>query len=184
MPITLPTFLPGQLALLRGCARDYDALSAFHYVAPRPATWADVWVVRYRSSAREEPGDERPVAVGVLSYPVPSSFGRETYFNRRHFSRRENLVFANQHIRTISRVIVHPQFRALGLSTLLVRTLCDACRTRYVEALASMGRAHPLFERAGMMLVRPTRRGKPLYYIFDRGPVMKSGTLTQGDSHV
>ena len=160
---------------MRGTVRDYDALAPFHYVAPRPATFAAIWVVRYRDGPR---APARPVAVGVLSYPVPSSECRELYLgrgegregrSREERTRDENLRFANRHIRTISRVIVHPQFRSIGLSTLLVRTLCQRATTRYVEAFAAMGRLHPFFQRAGMTSCELRgERHRPMYFIFDR----------------
>jgi hypothetical protein len=169
----LPDFLPGQLTLDRGSSSDYHALAGFHYVARRPATWAGVWTVRY-SHPRAELGNASPsrvVAVGVLSYPVPSCRARERYFERTRFTRNENLIFANQHIRTISRIIVHPQFRSLGLSTALVRCLCEKCDTRYIEAIAMMARAHPFFERAGMKRIEPIDPDEPAYFILDRSNV-------------
>jgi len=65
-------------------------------------------------------------------------------------------------------VIVHPQFRSLGLSSILARWMCEQCDTRYVEALAAMGRAHPFFERAGMTRFEPTEKSGAVYYLFDR----------------
>ena len=94
--------------------------------------------------------------------------GQDYVFNLAGKSYGEQLRFANANLRTISRVIVHPQFRALGLSTQLIRCLCAHCPTRYVEASAMMGRAHPLFERAGMTRVEPQGDDEPIYYIFDR----------------
>jgi len=172
----LPDFLPGRLALQRGSPRDYVELEAFHYLPKRPATWAQVWTIRYhekpaelRSAANWGRGNgSRVVAVGVLSYPVPSSHARERHLGREQFTRRENLVFANQHIRTISRVVVHPQFRSLVLSTILVRCLCENCPTRYVESIAMMARAHPFFEKAGMRRIDPVSPDEPVYFVFDR----------------
>jgi hypothetical protein len=165
--LDIAEFLPGRFTLTRGSVRDYDALAPFHYLRGRPATFADIRIVRYH--ARDHPSEtSRLVAVGVLSYPIPSSASRERFLNREHFSRRENLDFANRHIRTISRVIVHPQFRSLGLSTLLVRCLCRHCTTRYVEAIARMGQIHPFFQRAGMRQVNSRGKQKPVYFIFDR----------------
>ena len=166
----IPDFLPCQLTLQRGVPGDYLDLEQFHYVARRPATYADVWSIRCCDAGTPS----RVIAVGVLSYPVPSCHARETVLNRRHFTRRENLVFANQHIRTISRVVVHPQFRALGLSTALVRCLCAHCDTRYVEAIAMMARAHPFFERAGMRRVETDSEDHPIYFILDRESTSES----------
>ncbi|HVT87404.1 MAG TPA: GNAT family N-acetyltransferase, partial [Tepidisphaeraceae bacterium] len=81
---------------------------------------------------------------------------------------REHLLFANEQIRTISRVVVHPQFRSIGLSSVLVRCLIQQCSTRYVEALAQMGRAHPFFEKAGMRRIDPVNEKTPVYFIYDR----------------
>ena len=186
----LPNFLPGRLVLERGGSRDYQSLAAFHYAAGPPATWAGVWVVRYLSkwmgvsecgcagvnSARtpthgytDTPTQsaERTIAVAVLSYPVPSCRPRERWFGLAG-TRNENLRFANANLRTISRVVVHPQFRALGLSTLLVRCLCAHCDTRYVEAIAQMGHVHPLFTRAGMVRTNLDHSDEPAYFVLDR----------------
>jgi GNAT superfamily N-acetyltransferase len=177
---TLPDFIPGTLTLRRGSSRDYAALEQFHYIQRRPATWAAVWVIQYHSvrayRSVEHPvrfdgcptGASRPVAVGVLSYPVPSCRLRERVLGIERLSRREKLRWINRNVRTISRVIVHPQFRSLGLSSILVRCLCDHCDTRYVEAIAMMARAHPFFERAGMTRIEADDPDEPAYFIFDR----------------
>ena len=186
----LPDFLPGRLVLERGGARDYQSLAPFHYAAGPPATWAGVWVVRFlkgrvgvsecgcvgvnaaRTPTRRDTDTptqsaERTVAVAVLSYPVPSCRPRERWFGLSR-TRNANLRFANANLRTISRVVVHPQFRALGLSTLLVRCLCAHCDTRYVEAIAQMGHVHPLFTRAGMTRTNLDHPDEPAYFVLDR----------------
>jgi hypothetical protein len=163
MPVRLPDFLPGQLKLAPGSARDYDTLAPFHYLPKRPATWAAVWTVRFTN----EQTADRVVGVGVLSYPVPSCAARERFFGLSA-NRSQNLIFANENLRTISRVIVHPQFRALGLSRALVECLCEHCPTRFIEAMALMGRAHPFFVRAGMKRIEPMHPQEPIYYILDR----------------
>ena len=193
----LPDFLPGRLVLERGTGSDYRSLAAFHYAAGAPATWAAVWVVRYvekcarvkenfkgvsecgsfgvnsartptrRHSHTPTQSSARTVAVAVLSYPVPSCRPRQRWFGFGA-SRKENLTFANANLRTISRVVVHPQFRSLSLSTLLVRCLCEHCETRYVEAIAQMGHVHPLFERAGMTRTNADHSDEPAYFVLDR----------------
>lgn len=182
--IALP--IPGTLRLIdRGHMRDYRALARFHYRAARPATVCHIVAVRWRppgadeecdaaasavapdQSAAPRPG-EITAGVAVLSYPTPVARGRDRALGLRGRGYGERLRFANAHVRTISRVIVHPTFRALGLSTLLVRRLIDLCPTRYVEALACMGRAHPLFDRAGMTRFAPDGDDGPVYYLYDR----------------
>jgi hypothetical protein len=165
----LPDFLPGRLTLRAGTHKDYLALCKYHYAAGAPATWAGTWTIDYADPRRAA----RPVAVGVLSYPVPSSRPRERHL-RLSPDRRANVAFANRHVRTISRVIVHPQFRALGLSSVLVRWICSHCPVRYVEAMARMGDVCPLFERGGMTRVPAVDPDEPAYFVFDRETVLAS----------
>ena len=66
-------------------------------------------------------------------------------------------------------MIVHPQFRSLGIASALVRRVLDDCPVRCVEAFAVMGRIVPFFERAGM---REVCDG---YFLFDRGGGGKVG---------
>jgi GNAT superfamily N-acetyltransferase len=163
-------FLPGRFLIDRGTARDYAALQRFHYIPRRPATWAGVWAMRYHDPAhRHGPlAEPRLVAVGVLSYPVPTVDMRDRALGMVGAPAALRLRFANAHIRTISRVIVHPQFRALGLAGRLVRHMCKHCPTRYIEAMAVMGHVHPLFERAGMTRHAPRSPDQPVYYLFDK----------------
>jgi len=167
----VPSFLPGRLVLCRGTRRDYEELERFHYRPKRPATWAEVWTVRYETEGLAiGPQPSRPVAVAVLSYPTLAHFGRERALRLSRLDPKQRIRFVNKHVRTISRVAVHPTFRAVGLAGLLVRCLLHRCTTRYTEAMAVMGRAHPFFERAGMKRVSQadTQPDRPVYYLYDR----------------
>src|SRR5947207_1365182 len=76
---------------------------------------------------------------------------------------RGKFKFLNSNVGTIAGVIVHPQFRAMGIASWLVRRICEDCPTRYVEAIAVMGEVVPFFERAGM------RRAGEGYFLWERG---------------
>jgi GNAT superfamily N-acetyltransferase len=173
------TYLPGRLEMGAGDVADYAALARFHYVAKRPATFACIVTARFVPGAWAG-GGRRPrvVGVGVLSWPTVHARGREVKLDLGGLSLREKLTIVNRDVRTISRVIVHPQFRGIGLAVELVRRLIAQCPTRYVEALARMGRAHPLFERAGMERVAMPGDG-PVYYIFDRHLMERSNAPSQ-----
>ncbi|MGE5608255.1 MAG: GNAT family N-acetyltransferase [Bacillota bacterium] len=162
----IPSFLPGRLELSRGSRGDYEKLERFHYRPKRPATWAEVWTVRYVA----EDGEARVVAVAVVSYPTLASYQREGALGLGRLSGRQRIRFVNRHIRTISRVAVHPTFRSLGLAGTLVKCVLHHGQTRYVEAMAVMGRAHPFFERAGMRRILADRRREdgPVYYLWER----------------
>ncbi len=159
--LNIGLFLPGRFMLARGTAADYQELSRFHYCGGRPGSWVGVWVVRYEERpASQETG--RVVAVGVLSNPPLNVHMRSRYFGWEGPGSHHRWRFINDNIRTISRVVVHPQFRCLGLSTLLVREMCRRCPTRYVESIAVMGRFHPFFERAGMRRIDGGEGAKPI----------------------
>jgi GNAT superfamily N-acetyltransferase len=174
-------FLRGRIRVSRGTIRDYRALSHLHYVPGDPATVAGVWKVQYRVASDQWPVASRSslttdhcqlatrlVAVAVLSWPTPALRTRERTLRLGTERYGERLRWINENVRTISRVIVHPQFRSLGIASRLVRrVLCD-CPTRYIEAIAAMGEVHPFFVRAGMTFVEPADETEMGYFIFDR----------------
>jgi hypothetical protein len=130
--------LPGRIAIERGTREDYAALAHLHYAPGHPATWAGVWRAVWRDfgmrildfglkQAGDGEGDRslsnpksaiqnpklRTIAVGVLSYPTPAHRTRSgSWASGPRYG--EKLRFINEHVRTISRVIVHPQFRGSG----------------------------------------------------------------------
>ena len=161
---TLADFLPGRLQLACGRPADYQALSAYHYRAGPPATWANVVITRYLAENRPP----RVVGIAVLSWPTAVSRPRRLVFGLDAHDYAAQLRFANAHLRTISRVIVHPQFRGLGLARAMIRRLIDLCPTRFLEASAAMGALHPMFVRAGMTRFDPP--DAPTYFWLDRTP--------------
>jgi len=189
--------LPGTITFELGTLHDYRALAHFHYAPGDPATRAGVWRAVYRDLRLpicdlrlEEPvarslssnrksqianrNSPRLVAVAVLSYPTPALRQRERALGLEAVGRAERygerLRWLNANLRTISRVIVHPQFRALGIAAKLVRRVCEDCDVRYVEALAAMGEVHPFFEKGGMRRVTPAGgvEEPAAYFIRDR----------------
>jgi GNAT superfamily N-acetyltransferase len=64
--------------------------------------------------------------------------------------RRLQLQMVNKHIRCISRVIIEPRYRGLGLASRLVAETMAKLGVAIIEAMAVMGRVNPFFEKAGM----------------------------------
>ena len=157
-------FLPGALRLTPGRAADYRQLERFHYAHARPASFARVWTIRYWP-APSPCGEGRLIAVAVLSCPPLRCAARERALALSPPDSRQLAPFVNRNLRTISRVVVHPQFRGIGLASLLIRAACALADTPMVEAIARMGAAHPLFERAGMMR-QPTLAGEAAYFLY------------------
>lgn len=155
------TILPGRVRFEDGTRADLAALARHHYRSTPPATYCRVRVARVRRLRRW-----RTVGVAVLSWPVPMMMARNRHFHVNGY--RNSLRFANAYVRTISRVVVHPQYRAAGLAGELVRQLCARCPTRYVECATSMGDFAGFLIRNGFVAL-PTRVGEPAYFLFDRG---------------
>jgi ABC-type ATPase with predicted acetyltransferase domain len=59
----------------------------------------------------------------------------------------------NEEIARISRVVIHPKFRGIGLGEFLVRETLPKVDAKVVEVLAVMARYNPFFEKAGMLRV-------------------------------
>ena len=168
-------YLPGRLTIDHGAWRDYLALARFHYIPRRPATCCGVWTIHYHLS--EDDASPRPIAVAVLSQPAPRGRYRRRMMGQPDATAAEQLAFANAHLRTISRVIVHPQFRGIGLATLLVRRVLHDAPTRFTEAIARMGHVHPFFERAGMTRMDPHHPDLPAHFLLDRAEVTARAPL-------
>ncbi|MFA7236244.1 MAG: hypothetical protein WC058_05200 [Phycisphaeraceae bacterium] len=100
-------------------------------------------------------GQIRNRIVGVLveSLPALSCRLRDLATDGRYGGWKDRRMAArllNAEVRCISRVVVHPQWRGLGLAVKLVRHALETMTTPYTEALAAMGRVHPFFKLAGM----------------------------------
>jgi|GEM_PF-1253582 len=156
--------IPGRIFLAPGKFNDFKTLERFHYRPRRPRTIADV-VAAWHQLPHVPP---RCIGVGVLSWPTACQATRHKVLLLNDLSYGEKLRFANVNIRTISRVVVHPTFRSLGVSTAIVRALIARCPTRYIESAAMMAHASPLFARAGMRRFDPAEPDKPVYFLFDK----------------
>jgi GNAT superfamily N-acetyltransferase len=176
-------FLPGRLRIVTGRAADYRTLARFHYLGEAPATWAGVWTARYLPPCgTAQPAAGRVVGVVVLSWPSALHAVRHRVFGLTALGFGQRLRWVNAHLRTISRVVVHPQFRSLGLASDLIRTAIAGCPTRYVETSARMAEAHPMFARCGMTrAVIDDDTTRPAYFHFDRANLLPSpGTPGEG----
>ncbi|MBK7406536.1 MAG: hypothetical protein IPJ41_18555 [Phycisphaerales bacterium] len=150
-----------DLELTTGSIADYDGLASHHYRAGRPATIARGPGGR---PAIRTLRDARGRAVGVLVVSMPTLNGAwRAIAWPGHYATgdgRRDAARLNREVRCLSRLVIDPRWRGLGLATLLVRDYLRAPRTRRTEAVAAMGRACACFERAGMTAYRlpPTLR--------------------------
>lgn len=138
-----------SVSIERGERADYHALAPLHYRAHQPATFALV----LRALHRESPASE-PILAGalVVSMPTLNARWRDLAWPGRFTTPDKSLNTRrlNDELRAISRVIIDPRFRSLGLAARMVRHYLAAPLTPCTEALAALAHAAPFFERAGM----------------------------------
>ena len=87
---------------------------------------------------------EELCGVIVYCYPPPTCFGRRLVLPK--MSMKE----LNEKLSIISRVVVHPKYRTIGLGVKLVRETLAKAGTPYVEMPAVMAKYNPFGEKAEM----------------------------------
>ncbi|GAB5497497.1 MAG: hypothetical protein Phyf2KO_25770 [Phycisphaerales bacterium] len=137
--------IPADIVLSEGTKSDYHALARMHYRTKSPATIERTLIAKCQRT-------NELAGVLVTSRPTLNAAWRQIawpgVFDRSTKSERARRI--NDELRTISRVIIDPRFRGLGIAKKLVRTYLDNPDTRCTEAVAAMGAISPFFERAGM----------------------------------
>jgi len=84
-------------------------------------------------------------------------------FGRRGaFKRHVPVVELNRDFALISRVVLHPKYRSVGLGVKLVRETLPMISRPYVETVAVMARYNPFFEKAGMTKIAESTPDKDL----------------------
>ena len=167
------TLLAG-VGIERGTMADWHVLAALHYRGHHPGVVTDVFRMVYAPAGEEAPRDPwrlaQRVLIGVIVYAQPalSLAARDRATGGRYrpagLGRTSLASLLNREVRVISRVVVIPNWRGLGLAARLVAETLPKVGTPYVEALAAMGHVHPFFERAGMTAYppRPSPAGERL----------------------
>ena len=162
----------GGVAIEPGTPDDYRGLARFHYRGGRPGVVTSVLCMRRSSPsvigrylARES--ESELIGVLVRSLPALACGMRDVATGGRYrgLGQREAAIMLNREVRTISRVVIDPRYRGLGLAVNLVRFALEHPEDhaphpplRFTEALAAMGRVSPFFERAGMVRYERPRR--------------------------
>ncbi len=138
--------LTRSLRIEEGTLNDYKQLAEFHYRSGRCPSPRKVFCLKR--------GDEL-CGVIVYSHPPPNVFGRRRVLKAEFCKLKHELS-------TITRVVLHPKYRTIGLGARLVKETLPLAGTRYVEAIAVMARYNPFFEKAGMQRVAETRGDRTL----------------------
>ncbi|MEM3668878.1 MAG: GNAT family N-acetyltransferase [Candidatus Bathyarchaeia archaeon] len=133
--------LTKEMQIKEGSISDYQKLSSFHYRSNRCPAPRKIFTLKR---------GEELCGVIIYSYPPPTTFGR----NKKWKGTFQQL---QKEISTITRVIVHPKYRTIGLGTKLVRETLPLASTPYVETIAVMAKYNPFFERAGMKKIMESK---------------------------
>jgi len=130
--------LAKEMSVKRGTMEDWRRLSRFHYRGHR--------VAAPRKIFRLIRGEEL-CGVVVYSYPPPRCYGRRLVLAPL------SIEEINKQLSIISRVVIHPKYRTIGLGAKLIRETLPLVGTPYVEMIAVMAKYSPFAEKAGMQKI-------------------------------
>jgi hypothetical protein len=134
-----------RLQIVPGYLDDYKRLARYHYRDSHPGPASAIFVL-------SRAGCKTPIGVIVYSN-APAVLELRNIATNHVFAgldRSTQLELFNANIRRISRLIIEPRFRNLGLASRLVRQTMPLVNVPIVEAVAVMGWINPFLERAGM----------------------------------
>lgn len=136
--------LAKQMTIQQGTKTDYKALSQFHYRASRLPPSRKIFTLKRKDEL---------CGVIVYSYPPPITFGRSKVW-------RGNIHQLQEEISAISRVVIHPKYRSIGLGAKLIAETLSQAGTPCVETVAVMAKYNPFFEKAGMQRIAESKPSK------------------------
>lgn len=124
-----------EMQIKPGILDDWRKLSGFHYRSHRCSPTREIFTVKRRGEL---------CGVIVYAYPPMTCFGRRLVLPS--MAPKE----LNRKLSIISRIVIHPQYRSVGLGVKLIRETLARAGTPYVEMVAVMARYNPFAEKAGM----------------------------------
>jgi GNAT superfamily N-acetyltransferase len=140
-----------DVTIEKGDHSDWAKLAHLHYAAGDPATVASYWRALI-------PGMNGPAAVAVFSYPDLHSAARNlaTEDSYKIAGSREAAMKLNREVRKLSRIVVAPEVRGIGLSRRLLHESIRHLNCRYVETVAAMATHHRFLITCGFVEVPQT----------------------------
>jgi len=131
-----------DMSIEEGKREDYEKLAGFHYRDSRLFAHEKIFVLKR--------GEETAGVIVYGSPPIAVS-GR-----RKAFGRNLSIQEINRDLTRISRVVVHPKYRTIGLGVKLVKETLLLAGKPHVETIAVMAKYNPFFEKAGMTKIAET----------------------------
>lgn len=136
-----------KVVVERGALEDWRRFEAFHYKGANPGAVDAVFVMKLHG---------RPVGVAVYSYPRKRLRLRNHVTGGRYkggLTARERVLRLNREVRALSRCVIDPRYRGLGLGAELARRSAERMDFPLIEALAVMGGTNRFLEKAGFRMV-------------------------------
>ena len=140
-----------KLQIVPGKIDDYKELAHYHYRSDQLGPFTAIFALRADAMLAARSG-VKTIGVIVYATPTPGLELRNIATGNLFvgLDRSTQLALLNKNIRRISRVIIEPRFRGLGLASRLVRETMPQMHVPIIEVVAVMGLVNPFFEKAGM----------------------------------
>jgi GNAT superfamily N-acetyltransferase len=145
--------LTREMVIEGGYLSDWRRLSGFHYRSHHAGASREVYRLRR--------GVEL-CGVIVYCYPPPGCGGRNLVLPGRLSMKGLNLGLS-----TISRVVIHPKYRSIGLGAKLIRETLPRVGTPNVEMIAVMAKYNPFAEKAGMKKILEQKPSREVLRVAD-----------------
>jgi len=131
--------LAKEMQVEEGTTEDWRELAGFHYRSHKIAGPRRIFCLKRKDEL---------CGVIVYCYPPPTCFGR-----RLVLPKKMSMKELNEKLSIISRVVVHPKYRTIGLGVKLVKETLAKAGTPYVEMPAVMAKYNPFAERGGLQKI-------------------------------
>lgn len=140
-----------QVTISKGTTSDWLQLKPLHYAAGNPATVHSVWSAFH-------PEIKGPAGVVVVSYPDLHSAARNLATDAKYQNVKDRRVATvlNREVVKLSRIVICPQLRGIGLAGAMLEHVVSSCGARYIECVTSMSRWSRFLERVGFREVPQT----------------------------
>ncbi|MFI4911038.1 MAG: hypothetical protein ACIAQZ_05170 [Sedimentisphaeraceae bacterium JB056] len=124
---------------------DYQPFACFHYRKGRLPVVDKVFALVLPEFGR--------IAIVVYSFPPCHLLARRMALGDwlPRLDRSSMMRFINANIRSISRVVVVPEFRGISAASLLISNSLDRLCVPLIESVAAMGEFNSFFEKAGFV---------------------------------
>jgi ABC-type lipoprotein export system ATPase subunit/GNAT superfamily N-acetyltransferase len=127
-----------EMRIWEGSTKEWRELAGFHYRSHRISAPRKIFCLKR---------GEELCGVIVYCYPPPTCFGRRIILPKM------TMKELNEKLSIISRVVVHPKYRTIGLGAKLVKETLTKAGTPYVEMPAVMAKYNFFGEKAGMQKI-------------------------------